>query len=756
MPITIGFVPYSSSTAIKKSINNAPHQDPPPQSVKKILGPVLQAFPTVPTSVAIAALTGSGIRSTWSGAPTASSFLVTIYSSSSSLMTNPTKVTEVSVASSDETISFVPVNGLYYGTTIQAVNQNGRSLVTPLSSGSLYTAGPAAPTSVSLSALTGSGATVTWSGVSGATSYRVQIYYNSSSSVTTSNSQVTESPYTSATSGSTFTFTASPDLTYYAATVTAINAGGETTSLISGATRYYQIPGQPTVNTPTNTTTTLNMSWNAPVSGGSSITGYTVYVLADGSLAPSGTLTLGNVTSTTFSPMINGVAYSFYVVATGLGGAGTQSSTSSTVSYVVAPGAPTGISFSSFTASSAQISWTGGSGATSHNITIYSSASSNMASPTTVTSSNTVTSGSIFTFSLTVNRYFAAIVTAVNSGGSAASSMSTGVLYSPAPAGSYWIAVGWNTSQSPYLVYNTNSSPTGAWTVITSFSGVFSSAILTIAYNSVTGLFVAGGVGGFGYSYNLINWTSIPNIFTDVNYIVYANNKWVAVGSGTNTIAYSANGTSWTGLGKTIFTSKGFKVVYSPNSSPGWAAVGEGAGGSLVASSTSGSNGWTNVAGYSGYSLTGAASIAADTSSYTWIVVGNPAVTYMWNAATYFENSNSKYGNETNLVTAAYGNSTYVIATSAGKIYHTASSGFAFIAPPNQPQPTWTVYGGNALFTSNQIKSIEYNGSVFLAGCGSVQSGSIMAYATSPSTWTTVASSNVQSVLGIYGVYWKA
>ena len=109
MPVTIGFVPYSSSTAIKKSINNVPHQDAPPLSVKKALGPVLQAFPTVPTSIAIAELTGNGIRSTWSGSPTASSFIVTIYSSSSSSMTSPTKVTEVSVASPNETISFIPV-----------------------------------------------------------------------------------------------------------------------------------------------------------------------------------------------------------------------------------------------------------------------------------------------------------------------------------------------------------------------------------------------------------------------------------------------------------------------------------------------------------------------------------------------------------------------------------------------------------------------------------------------------------------------
>ena len=36
----------------------------------------------------------------------------------------------------------------------------------------------------------------------------------------------------------------------------------------------------------------------------------------------------------------------------------------------------------------------------------------------------------------------------------------------------------------------------------------------------------------------------------------YVNSLWVAVGSGSNSIAYSSNGTQWTGLGTTIILSK--------------------------------------------------------------------------------------------------------------------------------------------------------------------------------------------------------
>jgi hypothetical protein len=298
MPITVGFVPYPPGQgAAKKSINNAPYVEPPPENNQKKLTIALQAVPSLPTSLTISALTGSGITVTWNG--TATSFIVTVYSSSSSSMTSPTQVIQSTVSSSGQLISFSPTDSLYYGVSVQARNKNGLSKITSLTAGTLYIAPPVAPTSITLSSLSGTGATVTWSGGSGAASYNVNIYYNSSASVTTSNSQVAQSPYISVSSGSSFTFTAT-DITYYAATVTAINAGGQSTSSISAAAQYFAAPGQPTTNAPTNTGTTLNMSWTAPASGGSSITSYTVYVLANGSAAPSGTLTPGLVTSTTF------------------------------------------------------------------------------------------------------------------------------------------------------------------------------------------------------------------------------------------------------------------------------------------------------------------------------------------------------------------------------------------------------------------------------------------------------------------------
>ena len=39
--------------------------------------------------------------------------------------------------------------------------------------------------------------------------------------------------------------------------------------------------------------------------------------------------------------------------------------------------------------------------------------------------------------------------------------------------------------------------------------------------------------------------------------------RWVAVGIGTNTIAYSSNGITWTGIGTSIFSANGFGVAWN-------------------------------------------------------------------------------------------------------------------------------------------------------------------------------------------------
>jgi hypothetical protein len=63
----------------------------------------------------------------------------------------------------------------------------------------------------------------------------------------------------------------------------------------------------------------------------------------------------------------------------------------------------------------------------------------------------------------------------------------------------------------------------------------------------------------------------------------------VAVGQGTNTLAYSFNGISWIGLGTSVFTSFGYSVAWNGSL---WVAVGSGSGGATIATSPNGIN-WT-------------------------------------------------------------------------------------------------------------------------------------------------------------------
>jgi hypothetical protein len=66
---------------------------------------------------------------------------------------------------------------------------------------------------------------------------------------------------------------------------------------------------------------------------------------------------------------------------------------------------------------------------------------------------------------------------------------------------------------------------------------------------------VGSGTNSIAYSSDGISWIPATNIFSTYGYdVAYSaqQNTWVAVGATTNTIAYSTNGTSWTGIGKLI------------------------------------------------------------------------------------------------------------------------------------------------------------------------------------------------------------
>ena len=130
---------------------------------------------------------------------------------------------------------------------------------------------------------------------------------------------------------------------------------------------------------------------------------------------------------------------------------------------------------------------------------------------------------------------------------------------------------------------------------------------LSIAYGNGLWIAGGGRVsGGVAVSHTLAkstdggsSWTGLgTSTFTSgVTGVAYGeSNTWVAVGHGTNTIAYSTNhGDTWTGVGASIFTTIGRSVMYVKSwtyqgtTYPArWIATGS--GGNTIATSTNGIN----------------------------------------------------------------------------------------------------------------------------------------------------------------------
>jgi len=128
-------------------------------------------------------------------------------------------------------------------------------------------------------------------------------------------------------------------------------------------------------------------------------------------------------------------------------------------------------------------------------------------------------------------------------------------------------------------------------------TSVFSSSGSCVAFGkdgSGNNLLVAVGSGGntIATSTNGSTWIGLgATVFTSQGLgVTYANNLWVAVGEGTNTIATSTDGVNWTGHGTSIFSNKGTGVAFNNGL---WVAVGDD-GTNSIATSTDGVN-WTGL-----------------------------------------------------------------------------------------------------------------------------------------------------------------
>jgi hypothetical protein len=136
--------------------------------------------------------------------------------------------------------------------------------------------------------------------------------------------------------------------------------------------------------------------------------------------------------------------------------------------------------------------------------------------------------------------------------------------------GKQWVAVGLGTNSIAY------SADGITWTAIS--STIFSNKGNSVAWTGSLWVAVGSGTNSIAYSSDGITWTPSPTgnaIFTDsANSVAWNGTRWVTVGAGgSHTIAYSTNGTTWIGFGKTLFSTAGNGVCWT---SKRFIAVGQG------------------------------------------------------------------------------------------------------------------------------------------------------------------------------------
>ncbi|WP_168206090.1 fibronectin type III domain-containing protein [Geobacter sp. FeAm09] len=389
----------------------------------------------VPTPTAPAAPTGvtatggtKQVTISWPAVTGATSYNIYYATTSGVSKTNGTKIT--GATSPAVQTGLADATTYYY--VVTAVNSTGESAASVQVAATTLAAVPAPTAPAAPTGVTATGgakqATISWSAVSGATSYN--IYYATTSGVSKTNGTKiagATSPYvqTALSAGTTY---------YYI--VTAVNSVGESTaSAQASATTNAAppaVPTAPTGVTATGGTNQMTVSWSA-VSGATS---YNIYwSTATGVTIASGTKIAGATSPYVQTGLAAGTAYYYIVTAVNSSGespASAQASASTSAPAPVVPAAPTGVGATGGT-NQVTVSWSAVSGATSYNIYYATTSGVSKTSGTKITGA---TSPYVQT-GLTAGTTYYYIVTAVNSAGeSAASAQASAATTAAATCGS--------------------------------------------------------------------------------------------------------------------------------------------------------------------------------------------------------------------------------------------------------------------------------------------------------------------------------
>jgi hypothetical protein len=340
-------------------------------------------------------ITSSSITLSWNAVSGATSYKIHYHVSGSATWTTTTSST-----------SSVSISGLTastgYGFRVQTVCSGGTSAYSLPATFTTAAPSCSVPAGLSSGNITPSSATLSWTAVTGATSYN--IHYRVSGSATWTNT--TSSTSSVSISG----LTAS---TAYEFQVQTVCSGG--TSAYSSSATFTTIA--PSCSVPAGlssgniTTSSATLSWTA-VSGATS---YNIHYRVSGST--TWTTTTSSTSSVSISGLTASTAYEFQVQTVCSGGTSAYSSSATFTTTAPPCSVPAGLSSGNITSSSATLRWTAVSGATSYNIHYRISGSATWTTTTSSTSSVSISG-------LTASTAYEFQVQTVCSGGTSAYSSS--------------------------------------------------------------------------------------------------------------------------------------------------------------------------------------------------------------------------------------------------------------------------------------------------------------------------------------------
>ena len=350
--------------------------------------------------------------------------------------------------------------------------------------------------------------------------------------------------------------------------------------------------------------------------------------------------------------------------------------------------------------------------------------------------------------------------------------------------GNIWLAVGLATSNTAQIAYSTNGIN---WAASTNSGSVFANSCFGIAWNGSTWIGVGSITNTIGYSINGITWTAVPSstsfipgfgstiawngsiwvagaaygsiattndplgrtgwslqtvkpISSYVEYIKWDGKVFIAIGqgAGANTLAYSANGLNWIGLGFNVKTSTGGQGLIEFNSLrphsitfPRYMLIATGAitAGGAIAISYDGLT-WTLI--NLSATIFGTDFLRVKYNGKIWVGTGysGNTMTYSyngvnWNAPNYSYFGTLGFGLEWNGTIWVVGGRG---STSVYIIYY-SYDGIMWV-------PSLAV---NVIFNgAGGVTAIKWNGKMFIAGGVGITTSDSIAYSYNGINWTSI------------------